>query len=364
MKSKLLSTLFALSVTGVGSFTFAAKSTQKADVPLTQVPQVVIDAAAKAVRGISLTEAKLRSKKSGVVFKLEGVAAGKEYDLKVDATGRVLTVERDDVRATARSNREWPSGAQPDPVAAAMSPAQQIGTLEHPPIRESSGIVASRRHPGVFWTHNDKGNAPVLYAVTAQGKLLAEYPIDAPADDWEDLATDDSGNLYIGNIGNNKGKRPHLEVYRIAEPKPANANRTATVDKTWYLQYPDEPLNCESLFIRGEYAYVISKLFNGQPAGIYRFPLNGPAKVTLENVGQVPVRAPVSAADLSPDGQRLAILSPAGVHLFDLNGDPTPAPQTPTKVIPVPLGKLEGLCFTPDGILLTAEERPIYRIPQ
>ena len=45
---------------------------------------------------------------------------------------------------------------------------ERIGTLEHPEIREASGIAASRRHPGIFWVHNDSGNPPSLFAVRAR----------------------------------------------------------------------------------------------------------------------------------------------------------------------------------------------------
>src|SRR5688572_4378056 len=70
-----------------------AKHGGKADVPLEQVPQVIVDAAHERVEGITLIEAKLRTKKSGVVFKLEGVADGRSYRFKVDAAGTVLRVE-------------------------------------------------------------------------------------------------------------------------------------------------------------------------------------------------------------------------------------------------------------------------------
>ncbi|MEK9751464.1 MAG: hypothetical protein VW236_07935 [Flavobacteriaceae bacterium] len=32
-------------------------------------------------------------------------------------------------------------------------------------LKEISGLVVSRKNPGVFWVHNDSGDAPVLYAL-------------------------------------------------------------------------------------------------------------------------------------------------------------------------------------------------------
>ncbi len=41
-------------------------------------------------------------------------------------------------------------------------------------ITESSGLVSSQRKPGTFWTHNDSGNDPELYAFDCEGHKLAE----------------------------------------------------------------------------------------------------------------------------------------------------------------------------------------------
>src|SRR3954470_10281646 len=40
----------------------------------------------------------------------------------------------------------------------------RLADLEDRAIKESSGIVASRRDPDIFWTHNDSGNSPTIYA--------------------------------------------------------------------------------------------------------------------------------------------------------------------------------------------------------
>src|SRR5215216_5393637 len=70
-------------------------------------------------------------------------------------------------------------------------------------IKESSGVVSSRRYADVFWTHNDGGGPKkqVLYAIDRQGNTRASFPvIGVTLHDWEDLAIDDAGHLYIGDI--------------------------------------------------------------------------------------------------------------------------------------------------------------------
>src|SRR4051812_22769462 len=81
-------------------------------------------------------------------------------------------------------------------------PLERLGRLDHPPIREASGIVKSRRPPGIFWVHNDSGSPPALFAVRRDGALVREYSVNVPNLDWEDIAADDRGHLYLGEIGN------------------------------------------------------------------------------------------------------------------------------------------------------------------
>src|SRR5215218_2962033 len=97
---------------------------------------------------------------------------------------------------------------------------ERLGRLEHPAIREASSIVASRRHPGIFWVHNDSGNPAALFAVRRDGTLVREYAVKAPNLDWEDIAVDDEGHLYLGDIGNNAGLLPIRTVYQLDEPDP------------------------------------------------------------------------------------------------------------------------------------------------
>src|SRR5687768_10151040 len=141
IRHHLLTTLAA----GAGCLSLVAARSHKADVPLDQVPQVVVKAAEKAVAGIALSEAKVRTKKSGVVFKLEGTAGAKGYLLKVDSAGTVLDVEQNG-RARGRAPKGNGDAEPSGPIGEtfAGSPAVRVGYIRHPAIRESSGIAASR----------------------------------------------------------------------------------------------------------------------------------------------------------------------------------------------------------------------------
>lgn len=272
-----------------------------------------------------------------------------------------------------------PQATQPAPSAPAADGVQLLGKITAPAIKESSGVVASRRFPGVFWTHNDSGNPPFLYAIRADGALIRAYGVKAPSNrDWEDIAIDDDGHLYIGEIGNNGGRFRQIAVYRVDEPDPSikldpdKAIPPLVVNRIWQLRFPQaKPFDCEGLFIHKGYGYVCSKLFTGQQAGLYRFPLddNQRKPATLELVGHLPIRWPITAADISPDAQRLAIMTNAGPYLFKINGDPASAPNlTPTHITYLS-PSIEACCFVPaastpknapaPGLLATCESREV-----
>src|SRR3954452_21411316 len=105
--------------------------------------------------------------------------------------------------------------------AKGLAPLEPMGRFDARAIREASGIVRSRRHPGIFWVHNDSGNPPALFAVRGDGTLVRAFAVALPNIDWEDIAIDDDGHLYLGEIGNNGGRLPLRAVYRLDEPDPS-----------------------------------------------------------------------------------------------------------------------------------------------
>jgi len=65
----------------------------------------------------------------------------------------------------------------------------RVGVLEDRAVDESSGIVASRMTPGMYWTHNDSGDGPFIYALDDLGHSRGVWRITgAVAYDWEDIA--------------------------------------------------------------------------------------------------------------------------------------------------------------------------------
>ena len=246
-------------------------------------------------------------------------------------------------------------------AADSLAPVTLVsGRLSDPALGECSGVVASRAYGGVIWAHNDSGNPAELFAIGVDGTTIARFAVAAANVDWEDIAIDDAG-ILIADVGNNRRDRLEVQVLRVDEPDPAlPAVGPLPVRATWRLTWPDQPADCEALLVAGAIGYLIDKRLDGPP-GVWRFRLDHLAPQVLERVATLPINAPVTGADLSLDGRRLAVCHPLGLHVFALPpGDFAAVVATAPRSY---LGWLdphqEACCFVPGGVLAISESRTI-----
>ncbi|KQR91100.1 hypothetical protein ASG01_14550 [Chryseobacterium sp. Leaf180] len=79
-------------------------------------------------------------------------------------------------------------------------------------IKESSGLNFFGND---LFTFNDSGNPAELFKIDPKsGKILKTFKANAENTDWEALANDGQ-NFFIGDFGNNAGKRTDLKIYKI-----------------------------------------------------------------------------------------------------------------------------------------------------
>ena len=231
----------------------------------------------------------------------------------------------------------------------------KVGMLQLTNITESSGLIASRRFPGVVWTHNDSGFPAFLFAIDEQGAHLGSFEVKgARLIDWEAITFDEEGHLYLADIGTNGLARSHSAIHRIEEPNPHDRSGPATILKTWYLRFPGERDDCESFFIADGYGYVIRKIPVGGLVPMYRFALaDNSSSVLLEKVAEIPVLGKVSDATLSLDKTLLALLTSEGVYVVFINGNPLSVGAAPRQFTKYKDTYAEGITFMPDGLLVT-----------
>lgn len=258
----------------------------------------------------------------------------------------------------------WTSVLLVHPVLGADSSlpsgVEQVGRIKSLAIKESSGITPSRFDSKLFWTHND-GRNPTLYLIDREGNLHGTTHVAALLNDWEDIATDYKGKLYLGDIGNNNAAKEELQVLEVEEPKPGALPRMVHVTRSWKLKFPKEPFDCESLFVWEGYGYVISKVFNDAKATVYRFPLSDQQSTwTLEKVGRLKVDSPVTGASLSSDGKRLGFVCKSGAGVISLSNGISSVGETKPFLVKLKHDHIEGCCFVPEGLLTTAESHEIF----
>ena len=82
-------------------------------------------------------------------------------------------------------------------------------------LKEVSAVEISSASD-LFWVIEDAGNDNKLYGLNIKGKIVKELKItNAQNIDWEDLTTDENGNIYIGDFGNNTKNRLEFTIYKI-----------------------------------------------------------------------------------------------------------------------------------------------------
>ena len=222
-----------------------------------------------------------------------------------------------------------------------------IATIKDKSVAESSGLVASRTTPGAYWTHNDSGDGPFIYAFDTRGDSLGTFRVTgAQAQDWEDIAAGpgpqpNRSYLYIGDIGDNDGVRPEVVIYRVAEPSLSPATRNFTKKRPGStepaeairLKYPDGKHDAEALLVhpRTGNLYIVTKVPIVNPS-VYEAvaPVTAGQSITMRKIGEVHVPSlfggVITGGSISPDGRRVALCDyfqgyeitlPAGSSNFD-----------------------------------------------
>ncbi|PSK99683.1 hypothetical protein CLV63_103410 [Murinocardiopsis flavida] len=242
-----------------------------------------------------------------------------------------------------------------------------------PRIAESSGLAASRRHKGVYWTHNDSGTYGTdIFAVDEKGRTVATLTLTGPGvelRDWEAISVgeDDDGEpaIYVGDIGDNfDGGWPNIRVYRVPEPADFGTEQLSAEATTFTFEYADGARNAESMMIdpRDNRLYIASKEIGG---GLYAAPekLSAEGTNTLERIGSAPLYA--TDAAFAPDGSQYAIRTYWGATVYDA-GAGLPGRSITRFDLPT-LDQGESMSYTADGTELLVgsegERSPVWRVP-
>lgn len=277
------------------------------------------------------------------------------------------------------------------PGTVLYGPARELCKLASPVVAESSGLACSRRTPGLFWTHNDSGDAARIYAFDTTGKDLGSCLLgDVMAFDFEDIASfrlDKKDYLLVGDMGNN-GRAATVQIlYLIEEPPmdPGHAaaddaalddaapDRKAPVVQVINYAYEDDHRDCEALAVdptSRTILLVTKQKQSGCWAYALAWPENDPRKVaTARKIARLMI-PPVTAMDVSPDGLRAVVSTYGNGYEYTRRAEEDWAAalaRRPCEIVLPERIQGESICYGVDGktLYLTSEKlpTPLWEVP-
>lgn len=232
----------------------------------------------------------------------------------------------------------------------------QLGKLSRV-VNESSGLEMAET-ANTYWTHNDQG-VSALYKINNRGQVRDTLLLrDARNQDWEDLAQDPSGNLYIGDFGNNSNTRRNLAIYKVKPhtKQPAGQILFRYNDQVAFPPSKQEMnFDCEAFFWHADSLYLFSKNRGSNRVKLYSLP-DKPGIYVTQNTGEIYIKSQVTAADINPSQTMMAVLSYGKVFLFQI----TPGKSllsNPYECIRLPRGQTEALVFVNDTDFVITNEK-------
>lgn len=269
----------------------------------------------------------------------------RDRGMGVDAGDTTSTTSVESSSSTTSTTSTTTLAPPPSPVCAMYEGVALTGRVASNDLIEASGLAKSRTTQDVLWSHNDSRGGPLLYAMTSAGDDLGTFEIPGTfALDWEDIAigpsSDGSGSfIYVADIGDNLGIRGGVvNLWRVEDADPATLGTVFSDAVPISLEMSGGPYDAEAILIDpiDPAVYLITK--SRDEALVFKGPLEAaaePHEMTL--VTTLFLGAEVSGADISPDGQVIALRGYRSVWMWArspgqsigdaLNAEPCTAPS-------------------------------------
>jgi hypothetical protein len=183
-------------------------------------------------------------------------------------------------------------------------------TIKDARITESSGLAVDPAG-NIYWTVNDSGDRGVAYGIGLDGKVQGSLNFRAQPVDVEAVAVHED-RLYVGDIGDNNGRRSFVRVFYFNNPR---ANGLTVTYHAYDFRYPDGPQNAETLLVNDSgRLFIVTK---GQDGAIYAAPRKPDRQGVneLKRVGAAP--SEVTDGTFLPGGDKIALLTYSSVSVID-----------------------------------------------
>lgn len=172
----------------------------------------------------------------------------------------------------------------------------------------------------LLWTIEDSGNKNNIYGLDLDGNIVKDIDISNSSNiDWEDLTSDDDGNLYIGDFGNNSKNRDDFTIYKVSN---LNSEKTKAQRINFILPKKVKPKDFEAFFLLKNNFYIFSK--ENKSCMLFKVP-NRIGKQIAHLAFEFNLKGKnlkITSADISDDGKTLILLNHDKLwKITDYNGD-------------------------------------------
>ena len=161
----------------------------------------------------------------------------------------------------------------------------------------------------LLWTIEDAGNKNYLFGLDYKGHIKKKIKItNAKNTDWEDLTSDNLGNIYIGDFGNNSKKRKKFLIYKV-RIDTLTTNKAIAEEISFTMPKKEKSEDFESFFLLENNFYIFSK--NQNKSLLLKVP-NKIGTHTAKLVTKFKLdgkQTKVTSAAISPDKKTIVLLN-------------------------------------------------------
>jgi len=187
--------------------------------------------------------------------------------------------------------------------------------MSDPRITESSGLAASRAHPGIAYTINDSGDVPRIFAVDiASGSVVGVTTVENAT--WYDAEAMSlwGGKIWVADVGSNRGAGEQRALYVLDEP--GAGNHRVTADR-YPVKLDGGAVELEAIAVLPGRVFLFSK---GWPHG-FTFLLTGRLSKTEPSVARfmnLSTPAWTTDATATADGRYVLVRGAVQVEVRDI----------------------------------------------
>ncbi|MDH7443992.1 SdiA-regulated domain-containing protein [Aquimarina sp. 2201CG14-23] len=236
-------------------------------------------------------------------------------------------------------------------------------------LKEISGIAISTSDKNLY-AINDSGNSNTLFRLDLKGNILEELKVpNSENNDWEDLAYDKKGTIYIGDFGNNYNDRKNLAIYEVTgigsdSLKTSKTEFTLEDQKKFPPGKKNRNFDIEAFIYKNGSFYLFSKnrssKFDGKTKLYKVKKQSGKQNAILVSSYKTcddPNDCFISGAAISNKGDKIALLTYNKIFVLSDFKNDNLFNSTIKKIKLNHYSQKEGICFKNDSTLLIVDEK-------